>query len=135
MDWPKRDQMMTNEIRAELAVRVDPADMLQYVYELMVGAEGEGADTSARIAARQWGADTPVAHAAELRWGALNRAFGDARVRIWTGRPQADQIHVPAALIAAAGVAPLAMADHDVVFDIPTLLDVTLQMSEPAGHG
>ena len=110
--------------------------MLQYVTELMIGAEGsDGASPTPRIAARQWGANTPVRRAAERRWGALNRAFGDARVGIWTGRPWADQIHVPAALIAAAGVAPLTMADDDVVFDIPTLLDVTLQMSEPAGHG
>ena len=126
---------MTNENRVDLAVRVDPAEMLQYVHDLMVGGPGEaGTNASSRIAARQWGADTPVARAAQLRWDALNRAFGDARVGIWTGRVRADQIHVPAALIAAAGVAPLTMAEDDIVFDIPTLLDVTLQMCEPAGH-
>jgi hypothetical protein len=41
---------------------------------------------------------------------------------------------VPAALIAAAGVARLTMAEDEVVFDIPTLLDATLELCEPAGH-
>jgi hypothetical protein len=45
-----------------------------------------------------------------------------------------DRIHVPAALIAAAGVARLAKEGDAVVFDIPTLLDATLQFCEPAGH-
>ena len=45
--------------------------------------------------------DTPVARAASLRWGALNRAFGDARVeQLDHGAQSRDQIHVPAALIA-----------------------------------
>jgi len=48
--------------------------------------------------------------------------------------PKRDQIHVPAALIAAAGVAKLTMAEHEVVFDIPTLLDATLELCEPAGR-
>jgi len=41
---------------------------------------------------------------------------------------------VPAALIAAAGVARLTVAENQVVFDIPTLLDTTLQLVQPAGH-
>jgi hypothetical protein len=41
---------------------------------------------------------------------------------------------VPAALIAAAGVAKLTIAQDEVVFDIPTLLDATLQLCEPVGH-
>ena len=41
---------------------------------------------------------------------------------------------MPAALIAAAGVARLTMEGDDVVFDIPTLLDAALQFCEPAGH-
>jgi hypothetical protein len=45
-----------------------------------------------------------------------------------------DQIHVPAALIAAAGVARLTMSKNEVVFDIPTLLDATLELCEPIGH-
>jgi hypothetical protein len=69
-----------------------------------------------------------------LRWSALNRAFGDARVSSWTSPQRRDQIHVPAALIAAAGVAKLTIAEDEVVFDIPTLLDATLQLCEPVGH-
>ena len=38
------------------------------------------------------------------------------------------------ALIAAAGVARLTMAEQEVVFDIPTLLDATLELCEAAGH-
>ena len=41
---------------------------------------------------------------------------------------------VPAALIAAAGVARLTMSGDEVAFDIPTLLDATLQLCEPAGR-
>ncbi len=69
-----------------------------------------------------------------MRWSALNRAFGDARLGTWTLQPKRDQIHVPAALIAAAGVARLTMAEHEVVFDIPTLLDATLELCEPVGN-
>ena len=64
----------------------------------------------------------------------FNRAFGDARVSSWTTPQRRDQIHVPAALIAAAGVAKLTMAEDEVVFDIPTLLDATLELCEPVGH-
>jgi hypothetical protein len=91
-------------------------------------------DTSLALAQRQWGGDTPEARAAQLRWAALNRAFRDARVGTWTAHPQRDRIHVPAALIAAAGVARLTMAEQEVVFDIPTLLDATLELCEAAGH-
>jgi hypothetical protein len=91
-------------------------------------------DTSIAIAQRQWGGDTPLARAAHLRWSALNRALGDSRVSPWTMPQRRDQIHVPAALIAAAGVAKLTMAEDEVVFDIPTLLDATLQLCEPVGH-
>jgi hypothetical protein len=86
------------------------------------------------LAQRQWGGDTPLARAAQLRWSALNRAFGDARLSTWTLHPKRDQIHVPAALIAAAGVARLTMAEEEVVFDIPTLLDATLELCEPVGN-
>jgi hypothetical protein len=75
-----------------------------------------------------------VARAAQLRWSALNRAFRDARVSSWTTAQKRDQIHVPAALIAAAGIARLTVAANEVVFDIPTLLDATLQLCEPVGH-
>ena len=112
---------MTNEVQSDIAVRVDPADMLRYVHERMItGSPANGGSVLAR--------------AAELRWSALNRAFGDERVGTWAGPRQADRIHVPAALIAAAGVARLTLHDDAVVFDIPALLDATLELCEPAGH-
>ena len=126
---------MSTEPRADLDLRVDPAEMLQYVYALMTGPRGAPDEAaSLRLAARRWGDDSPVARAAQLRWGALNRAFGDERVGTWTGSGRADQIHVPAALIAAAGVARLTMSGDEVVFDIPALLDAPLQLCEPAGY-
>jgi hypothetical protein len=118
-----------------LTVRVDPNEMVRYVQNLMTLPYNAAApETSMELAHRQWGGDTPLARAAQLRWSALNRAFGDARVSTWTTHPRRDQIHVPAALIAAAGVARLTMAEEEVVFDIPTLLDATLELCEPAGH-
>lgn len=126
---------MTNDPTPNLTVRVDPNEMVQYVQNLMMTPLSAAApDTSMALAHRQWGGDTALARAAQLRWSALNRAFGDARVSTWTTHPKRDQIHVPAALIAAAGVARLTMAEKEVVFDIPTLLDATLELCEPAGH-
>ena len=124
---------MTHDHQPSLAIRVDPNEMVRYVHDLMTSASASG-DTSIAIAQRQWGGDTPQARAAHLRWSALNRAFGDARVSPWTMPQRRDQIHVPAALIAAAGVAKLTMAEDEVVFDIPTLLDATLQLCEAVGH-
>ncbi|HEV7613056.1 MAG TPA: hypothetical protein VGO37_14345 [Steroidobacteraceae bacterium] len=118
-----------------LTVRVDPNEMVQYVQNLMTMPQGATApEISMALAQRQWGGDTMLARAAQLRWSALNRAFGDARVSTWTTHPKRDQIHVPAALIAAAGVARLTIAAEEVVFDIPTLLDATLELCEPVGH-
>ncbi len=108
-----------NEHGADLAARVDPIAMLQYVQTLMNGGSTP---------------DERGAKAARLRWNALNRAFGDERLARWTGHRRANQVHVPVALIAAAGVAPLTMADEEVVFDIPALLDATLQFCEPVGN-
>lgn len=126
---------MTNDLQPYLTVRVDPNEMVQYVHNMMtMPVSGAAADTSMMVAHRQWGGDTPQARAAQLRWSALNRAFGDARVSTWTTLQKRHQIHVPAALIAAAGVARLTVAADEVVFDIPTLLDATLQLCEPAGH-
>lgn len=125
---------MNNELQPFLSVRVDPVEMVQYVHSLLATPSSAATDHSSQLAERQWGADTPVARAAQLRWTALNRAFGDARVNSWTGHRRADQIHVPAALIAAAGVARLTVDENEVVFDIPTLLDATLQLCEPVGH-
>lgn len=125
---------MANDLPPFLTVRVDPDDMVQYVYNLMAIPSGAASEASVVLAQRQWGGDTPQARAGHMRWGALNRAFGDARVGTWTQPRRADQIHVPAALIAAAGVARLTVAENQVVFDIPTLLDTTLQLAQPAGH-
>jgi hypothetical protein len=115
---------MTTELQPDLSVRVDPNDMVQYVHNLM---------SAPQLANRQWGGDAQTARAAQLRWSALNRAFGDARVNTWMTPQKRDRIHVPAALIAAAGVARLTMHEDEVVFDIPTLLDATLELCEPAG--
>ena len=126
---------MKNDPQPNLTVRVDPNEMVQYVHDLMTAPHSATApETTMALAHRQWGGDTPLARAAQLRWTALNRAFGDARVSPWTTHSKRDQIHVPAALIAAAGVARLTMAEQEVVFDIPTLLDATLELCEPVGH-
>jgi hypothetical protein len=125
---------MTNTVHPQLTVRIDPNEMLRYVQNLMTKPRSAAAaDSPMAIAQRQWG-DTATAAAAHLRWNALSRAFGDQRISPWTTTQTADQIHVPAALIAAAGVARLKMADDEVVFDIPTLLDATLELCEPIGH-
>ncbi len=126
---------MTHDHQPYLTVRVDPKAMVKYVQDLMTQPHSAAApETSVALAQRQWGGDTALARAAQLRWSALNRAFSDARVSTWTTPQQRDQIHVPAALIAAAGVARLTVAEDQVVFDIPTLLDATLQLCEPVGH-
>jgi hypothetical protein len=124
--------MKTNDSAPNLAARVDPNDMLQYVQQMMLPPRN--ADSSMALAEHDWGSDTPLARAAQLRWNALNRAFGDARVSTWTTQQKRDRIHIPAALIAAAGVARLTMAAEGVVFDIPTLLDATLELCEPVGN-
>ena len=111
---------MNSDLQPFLTVRVDPDEMVQYVHGLMTAPAT--APTSA------------VARAAHIRWTALNRAFSDARVSTWTTRQRRDQLHVPAALIAAAGVARLTVAEDEVVFDIPTLLDATLELCEAVGH-
>lgn len=110
---------------SEMALQVDPNDMVQYVQSLL---------TAPRAAGARPDMETPVARAAQLRWGALNRAFGDVRVHSWMPQRRRNRIHVPAPLIAAAGVARLTMEGDEVVFDIPTLLDATLQFCEPVGH-
>jgi hypothetical protein len=126
---------MTHDPRQSLAVRVDPNEMVRYVHDLMMTRPSSTDDASMAVAERQWGGNSALARAAHLRWSALNRAFADARISPWTSQQRRNQIHVPAALIAAAGVAKLTMAEDEVVFDIPTLLDATLQLCEPVGHG
>ena len=86
----------------QFTVRVDPNEMVRYVQELMTAPQSATVpETTMALAHRQWGGDTPLARAAQLRWSALNRAFGDSRVSAWTTQPKRNQIHVPAALIAA----------------------------------
>ncbi len=116
---------MTDDQKPYMAVRVDPEDMVQYVQTLIAAP---------RLAELQWGGDTARARAAQLRWNALNRAFRDPRVSPWMTPQKTAQYHIPAALIAAAGVARLTMLEDEVVFDIPTLLDATLQLCDPAGR-
>jgi hypothetical protein len=131
----KADTRMANELQPYLTVRVDPNEMVQYVHDLMLAPRSKAVrDASVAVAQAQWGGDTAVARAAQIRWSALNRAFGDARVSTWTTPQKRDQLHVPAALIAAAGVARLTVAEDEVVFDIPTLLDATLELCEAVGH-
>jgi hypothetical protein len=52
----------------------------------------------------------------------------------WTVARERDRIQVPAALVAAAGVAPLMIDNERAVFDIPALLDATLEFQPPAGQ-
>jgi len=125
---------MNNDMQPNLSVRVEPSEMVQYVQDLMATSRSAAPATSVALAERHWGGNTPLARAAQLRWSALNRAFGDVRVSTWTMAQKRDRIHVPAALIAAAGVARLTMLKDEVVFDIPTLLDATLELCEPIGH-
>jgi hypothetical protein len=114
-----------NESQPNLSVRVQPNDMVQYVHNLMAAPQ---------LAPLSLGGDTALAQAAQLRWRALNRAFTDPRLGSWMMPQKRDQVHVPAALVAAAGVARLTMEGDEVVFDVPTLLDATLQLCEPAGN-
>jgi hypothetical protein len=114
-----------NDSQPNLSVRVEPNDMVQYVHNLMAAPQ---------LANLSLGGDTVLARAAHLRWSALNRAFADPRLGTWMTPQKRDQVRVPAALIAAAGVARLTMEGDEVVFDIPTLLDATLQLCEPLGN-
>ncbi len=114
-----------NDSRPNLSVRVEPNVMVQYVHNLIAAPQ---------LAKLSMGGDTLLARAAELRWNALNRAFADPRLGTWMNPQQRDQVQVPAALIAAAGVARLTMEGDEVVFDVATLLDATLQLCEPRGN-
>ena len=108
----------------------------KYIQEFMTLPQDEIAAGSAMtLAQRQWGGDTPLARAALLRWGALNLAFQDKRLETWTVARERDRIQVPAALVAAAGVAPLVMDNERAVFDIPALLDATLRVPAARGSG
>ena len=136
--WRIRRKMalaMTDAAAPYLTLHVPPDEMVRYIQELMTLPQDEIAAGSAMtLAQRQWGGDTPLARAALLRWGALNLAFQDKRLETWTVARERDRIQVPAALVAAAGVAPLIMDNERAVFDIPALLDATLQFQPPAGR-
>ena len=126
---------MTDAAAPYLTLHVPPDEMVRYIQELMTLPQDEIAAGSAMtLAQRQWGGDTPLARAALLRWSALNLAFQDKRLETWTVARERDRIQVPAALVAAAGVAPLIMENERAVFDIPALLDATLQFQPPAGQ-
>ena len=126
---------MTDAAAPYLTLHVPPDEMVRYIQELMTLPQDEIAAGSAMtLAHRQWGGDTPLARAALIRWGALNLAFQDKRLETWTVARERDRIQVPAALVAAAGVAPLIMDNERAVFDSPALLDATLQFQPPAGR-
>ena len=98
--------------------------------------QGEIAAGSAMtLAQRQWGGDTPLARAALLRWGALNLAFQDKRLETWTVARERDRIQVPAALVAAAGIAPLVIDNERAVFDIPGAARRDAGVPTPRGSG
>ena len=126
---------MSSLQRPLLELHVPPDEMVKYIQELMMLPHAEiAADSALTVAQRQWGQDTALARAALLRWGALNLAFRDRRLETWTVTRGPDRIQVPAALVAAAGVAPLLIDEERVVFDIPALLDRTLELSQAAGQ-
>ncbi len=127
---------MTNESATlDLDMHVPPDEMVKYIQELMTLPHAEIAVSSATtLAQRQWGGDTPRARAALLRWSALNLAFQDKRLETWTVVRDQDRIQVPAALVAAAAVARLVIDNERAVFDIPALLDATLEFQPPAGR-
>ncbi len=126
---------MTDAAAPYLTLHVPPDEMVRYIQELMnLPQEEIAAGSAMTLAHRQWGGDTPLARAALLRWGALNLSFQDKRLETWTVARERDRIQVPAALVAAAGVAPLIMDNERAVFDIPALLDATLQFQPPAGR-
>lgn len=118
-----------------LQLAVPPEEMVRYIQDLMKLPHAEiASDTALALAQKQWGGDTPLAHAAMLRWGALNLAFSDKRLETWTVAREHDRIQVPAALVAAAGIAPLLIAGERIMFDIPALLDATLDFQPAAGQ-
>ncbi len=124
-----------SESAAYLSVHVPPDEMVKYIQDLMTLPQGEIAANSAMtLARRHFSGDTPLARAALLRWGALNLAFQDKRLETWTVTRENDRIQVPAALVAAAGIAPLVLDNERAVFDIPALLDATLEFQPPAGQ-
>src|SRR5258705_11803621 len=110
-----------------LDLHVPPDEMVKYIQDLMTLPHGEIAASSAMaLAQRHWGGDTPLARAALLRWGGLNLAFQDKRLETWTVTREHDRIQVPAALGAAAGIAPVVIDNEETGFEIPGAADATL---------
>ena len=126
---------MTDTVSPYLNLHIPPDEMVKYIQDLMTLPHGEiAANTALTLAQRHWGGDTALARAALLRWGALNLAFRDPRLETWTVARERDRIQVPAALVAAAGIARLVIHNERAVFDIPALLDATLEFQPPAGQ-
>jgi len=77
-------------------------------------------------------------HAAGARrllcWGALILAFSRQRWGDRTVTREHDRIQVPAALVAAAGVAPLVIDNEKAVLRHSGALDATLEFQPPAGQ-
>ena len=118
-----------------LELHVPPEEMVKYIQDLMTLPPAQIAASAAlAVAQRQWGRGTPLARAALLRWRALNLAFQDKRLETWTVVREPHRIQVPAALVAAAGIAPLLIDAERIVFDIPALLDATLDFQPAAGQ-
>jgi hypothetical protein len=119
----------------QLAPRVPPMEMLAYIHALMsVPRQQLKPDAALALAERQWVGQGAIAEAALLRWGALNVAFGDKRLETWTARESGDRMQISAALVAAAGIAPLSVGGEAPAFDIPSLLDATLELAPVAGN-
>jgi len=125
---------MSDSATPYLNLHVPPDEMVKYIQDLMALHGAIAASSAMTLAQRHWGGDTPLARAALLRWGALNLAFQDKRLETWTVTRERDRIQVPAALVAAAGVARLVIDNERAVFDIPALLDATLEFQPPAGQ-
>ena len=71
---------MKNAPQPNLTVRVDPNEMVQYVHDLMTAPHSATApETTMALAHRQWGGDTPLARAAQLRWSDATERAGSPR--------------------------------------------------------
>jgi hypothetical protein len=126
---------MSQKSTATVCPSVPPMEMLAYIHALMsVPKQDLKPDAALRLAQRTWIGQGDIAEAAHLRWGALNVAFNDKRLKTWTMRAAGDRMQISAALVAAAGVAPLSVDGNRPAFDIPSLLDATLELAPVAGN-
>jgi hypothetical protein len=121
--------------KATKTTTVPPMEMLAYIHALMNLPKADLKPESAEVLAqRQWAGQAELAQAAILRWSALNNAFQDKRLETWTVRQPNDHVQVSAALVAAAGIAELEVEGDSANFDIPSLLDATLELAPVAGQ-